>query len=486
MSLVQDLRRVLEAMPPPWRAHIGSVLSWVPRETLYGAAFRRTRAEIAATERLPAPEMRDYQDHRLRNLVDYAYTRVPYYRRVMDERGVRPEHIRGAADLRLLPMLTKRELRENAVELRAKARGVRVDEVSTGGTSGEPLRFRIERGRSSVEWAFMTWQWQSAGYRLGDRRAVLRGNVLRGVSNARVHELHPMLDEIVFSGFHLQRRTLPLYLEGMRRFHAGFLHAYPSSAEMLARLFEDVPLEKRPRFRALLLGSENLYPAQRTYLERTFSCRVFAWYGHSEKALLGGGCEVSDDYHLFPQYGALEVVNERGESLPPGARGTIVGTGFLNRAMPFIRYATDDRATLVEGDCRCGRAYPRLADIEGRWEGDLLYGTGGATFSMTALNTHSGVFARVTRFRLRQERIGEVTVLVVPREGFSDLDAARIAEDYGQRTGGQIRFRIQVVEDLGLTGRGKFKFVEQLVVAAERPAAPGVTDPPTRAAVRES
>jgi phenylacetate-CoA ligase len=295
-----------------------------------------------------------------------------------------------------------------------------------------------------------------------------------------------MLDEVVFSGFHLQRRSLSAYLDGMRRFRAEFLHAYPSSAELLARLLEELPLDRRPRFRALLLGSENLYPAQRAYLERTFSCRVFAWYGHSEKTLLGGGCEVSDDYHLFPQYGVLEVVDERGEPVAPGGRGTLVGTGFLNRAMPFLRYATDDRALLLEGSCRCGRAYPRLAEIEGRWEGELLYANGGAAFSMTALNTHSTVFARVARFRLRQEKIGEVTVLVVPREGFGDLDAARIAEEYGRRAGGQIRFRVQVVEELGLTGRGKFKFVEQLVPAEARPTPSECTASPARAAGREA
>jgi hypothetical protein len=170
VSFVQDMRRVLEAMPPPWRSHIGAMLTWVPRETLYGAAFRRTRAEIAATERLPATELRAYQDKRLRALVAYAYEKVPYYRRVMDERGVRPEHVRGASDLRLLPLLTKRELREHATELQAKDPRVRIDEVSTGGTSGEPVRFRIQRGRSSVEYAFMTWQWQSARPRAAQQR----------------------------------------------------------------------------------------------------------------------------------------------------------------------------------------------------------------------------------------------------------------------------------------------------------------------------
>ena len=149
-----------------------------------------------------------------------------------------------------------------------------------------------------------------------------------------------------------------------------------------------------------------MYPAQRTFLEEAYGCRTYAWYGHSEKCLLGGGCESSDDYHLYPEYGVLEVVDDEGTRVEPGEVGTLVGTGFMNRAMPFLRYMTDDRATLVAEPCACGRAYPRLRGIEGRWHGERLFGDGGRVFSMTALNTHSAVFDNVARFRIRQERAG--------------------------------------------------------------------------------
>lgn len=468
MGLVTELRRAFDALPPQARQLAGALGAWIPRPVLYGSAFRRTRSLIAATERLPAGEMEAWRDARLRALVAYAHQRVPYYRRVMDERGVRPEHVRGAADLPLLPLLDKEKVRAHADEL--LARGVPAaarDRVSTGGTSGAPLRLWIDRDRSSTEWAFMTWQWQAVGFQLGDRRAVLRSHVLRGAAGGRIHEWHPLLDELALSTFHLTRETLPRYLDVVARYRPEFLHAYPSAAERLARLLEDVPAGRRPRFRALLMGSENFYPAQRELVERSFGCRALAWYGHSEKCLLGGGCEVSDDYHFFPQYGVLEVVDEAGRPVGPGGTGTLVGTSFLNRVMPFLRYATDDLGVWAEGPCGCGRAYPRLSRVEGRWQGERLYGTGGRVFTMTALNTHGDAFERVQRFRLRQERVGEVTVLVVPEPGFGPADAARIADEYGGRCGHSIRFTVEVVDDLPLTGRGKFTFVDQRLEGGE-------------------
>lgn len=462
MGMAIEARRLLEKLPAGVRERVGRLAAWAPRPLLYGTAFRRARDRIAATERLPAADLEAWQGARLQALVRYAYDRVPYYRRVMDERGVRPEHVRGPADLRLLPLLTRDDIRERTSELLARGLPAsRRERVSTGGTSGVPLEMWIDRDRSSSEWAFMTWQWGSAGYRLGDRRLVLRGHVVRGTDGGRLHEWHPLLDELVLSTFHLSSQTLPHYLERIEHYRPVFLHAYPSSAESLARLLEDTPREKRPVFRAVLLGSENLYPTQREYLERQFGCRVYAWYGHTEKCLLGGGCEVSNDYHLFPQYGVLEVVDERGEPVPPGGRGRIVGTGFLNRVLPCLRYATDDLGTLVEGSCACGRAYPRLADIEGRWEGERLYGTEGREFSVTALNTHRDILRSVRRFQIRQDKPGEAIILVVPGTGYGEEDARRIAQEYTGRTGRSIVFQVQAVEEIPLTGRGKFKFVDQ-------------------------
>src|SRR5688572_21588698 len=472
MSLATEARRVLEALPPPLRERLEGVVSFLPRPLLYGATFRARRAAVLAAEFAPPEEMRAAQDARVRALVTHAYERVPYYRRVMDARGVRPDHVTGASELRLLPLLDKRTVLEHADELVARGTPrAAMDAVSTGGTSGAPLKLWIDRGRSAHEWAFMTAQWGRVGYRPGDRRAVLRGAEIRGAQGGRLHEWHPLLDELVLSTFLLSSATLPRYLALLERHRPAFLHAYPSSAERLGRLLADLPPSRRPRFRALLLGSENLYPAQRAELERAFGCPAFAWYGHSEKCLLGGGCERSTDYHLFPDYGVLEVLDERGEPVGPGESGTIVGTGFLNRVMPFLRYATDDRGTWAPDSgpgasarpCACGRAAPRLAAIEGRWHGERLFGARGEAFSMTALNTHAGAFDRVARFRIVQERPGEARVLIEPGPGFTPDDAAGVVAEYGRRAGGAIRFTAEVVPELGLTGRGKFKFVEQRI-----------------------
>src|SRR5262249_40815738 len=131
------------------------------------------------------------------------------------------------------------------------------------------------------------------------------------------------------------------------------------------------------------------------------------------------------------------------------------------RVMPFLRYATDDVGTLGKGECACGRAYPRLTAIEGRSSIDRLYGAGGQSFSLGAINSHADVFRKVRRFQFVQEKPGEALVRVEPSNGFTDADGRKLAEEYSKRAEGSIRFTVEIVDALPLTGRGKFKFVEQ-------------------------
>jgi phenylacetate-CoA ligase len=144
-----------------------------------------------------------------------------------------------------------------------------------------------------------------------------------------------------------------------------------------------------------------------------------------------------------------------------GERGQIVGTSLVNWTTPLLRYRTDDLGTVADSPCSCGRHYPRLTEIEGRWHQEWIVGRQGQYFSITALNSHSLTFDTVERFQVRQERPGEAELLVVAGPGFTDRTADECAREYQERTGGEVEFRGRVVEDIPLTQRGKFKFVDQ-------------------------
>ena len=57
-------------------------------------------------------QIRAWQSERLVKQVQHVYEHVPYYRNLMNEKGVTPADIRSVDDLHKLPFLTKADLRD--------------------------------------------------------------------------------------------------------------------------------------------------------------------------------------------------------------------------------------------------------------------------------------------------------------------------------------------------------------------------------------
>ena len=170
-------------------------------------------------------------------------------------------------------------------------------------------------------------------------------------------------------------------------------------------------------YRQLLPDLRHWCRAIATGLQQVFGCRVFSWYGHSERVILGGECELTETYHQFPDYGVLEIVDDHGKALEEdGARGELVGTGLLNRSLPLIRYRTEDFAVL-EGSSMsfaAARLFDRFDSVEGRWRQEYLLGRTGARISPSALNMHGPLMHNVQRYQYFQDTQGvmEIRLLV--------------------------------------------------------------------------
>ena len=195
---------------------------------------------------------------------------------------------------------------------------------------------------------------------------------------------------------------------------------------------------------------------------------MFSWYGHSEKLVLAGGCERSKYYHAYPQYGYVEFINDKGEPAKPGEFAEIVGTGFINTVMPFIRYKTGDYCTYLGDHCpECGRNYYIFSNVRGRWTQEVLYGLKGNSICMSAINVHSNNFRNVFRFQFFQKEPGKSILRLVHREGFSDIDRKAIERELNAKFGGNVVVSAIVVNDIPLTKMGKFKFIDQKIERSE-------------------
>ena len=434
----------------------------------YAKAFRDTSQFLERSQWWTRSELEAYQMKQLTHLLRHAYENVPYYRRVFDEHGIKPMDIQSLEDFRKIPFITKEMIQENIQEMVAKNFARRkLEYITTGGSTGIPMGFYIERGATEGrEKAFMFAQWRRVGYKSGDRSAVLRGSVVQGAGLGKYWEYDPIHNNLILSSYHMTDETLKQYVEKIREFKPAFIQAYPSAATILASYMRQNQVEPFESVKAILCGSENLYPWQRELLGNSFHCRIYSWYGHAEKAALAGECENSNYYHVFPEYGIFELVGSSGETIgDEGGTGEIVATGFNNYAMPLIRYRTMDLATKSNACCDCGRNYPLIKKIEGRLQ-ELIVTGEGRFISMTAINMHSDIFDNVKQFQFLQEEKGKVILNLVKRATYTSRDDAIIREELMKKLGDEMYLKIQYKDEIPRTPSGKYRFLIQKLPVA--------------------
>ena len=151
---------------------------------------RRARSfylELKQTEYLDKEALSALQTTKLQRLVQHAYVHVPYYRRVMNEEGVRPSDIGGVDDVRLLPLLTKDAVRANLYFdlFSDDHRKKELHKISTSGSTGEPFTTYADKFQLEVRFATTLRALEWTGWRFGDRQARLWHQTL-GLSRVQI------------------------------------------------------------------------------------------------------------------------------------------------------------------------------------------------------------------------------------------------------------------------------------------------------------
>lgn len=456
------LRRVYEGLPQALRR----MVCRLPYAWLAGQGYRRTLRLCRRLDLMSRSDVIAFQKRQLAALLEFAVREVPFY-----------ESLRNVVmrldpfdALREFPLLSKEDVQRDFERMIPRSiRRIAHRERTTGGSSGNQLRFLEDDSTYAREMGFMHSQWARVGYTTRSKKATFRGAEFRRYGDSVLWQENPLHNELQFSPFHMNEGTLGLYVKKVAEYRPEFLHGYPSAIDVLAEYVIRHGLEARVQpIKAVLLGSEGCMSEQRDRIEGAFAARVYTFYGQSERVVLGGECEWSQAYHAFPAYGVLEIVREDGSRCCEGEQGEIVGSGFLNRSMPLIRYRTDDQAVREPFLCKCGRCWDRFSNVQGRRavEG-FVVGRSGSKITATALNMHGDVFRNVVRYQYRQSIPGQLVIRVIPSAAYSSTDEERIIAAHGRKLWGEMDVLVEIVRDIPLTSSGKQRRIVSEIVTGD-------------------
>ena len=238
-------------------------------------------------------------------------------------------------------------------------------------------------------------------------------------------------------------------LEFLVRKQPAYLTTGPKAALALALEAEATGIDLK--FDAYLPHGEALTDDDRAAMLRVFGARSLDLYSSKEAGHIAVGCPEDKGLHVNAESVLVEIVDDRGQPVPPGTLGRVIVTPFFNAAQPLIRYDQGDVAILTE-PCRCGRHLPRLARLVGRASTVFYHPDGRVRASFVGMHRH---LLRCTAWQIVQVGPTEFEVRYVP-EGARDTDGEaalrdRIREAYFEDS--EVRF--VVVADIPLSAAGK-------------------------------
>lgn len=359
-------------------------------------------------------DLRSNQLDAFNALVRFSYDETKFYRCYYDDCNFLPKDFSSFDDLIGVPVVTKSILQQFSLDDRS-VRSLALKKSNTGGTTGQPLDFYLDKYAYAREWAHMHAIWATLGYRYTDEKITIRG---KNIGN-RFYKYNFNQNEFLISAYAPLQVNLNSCRELIIKRNIKWIHGYPSSVYSFLRELESVDAVLFEilirKVHGVFLGSEYPAPQYRNYIEQHCGLKSISWYGHSEMAVLAPEREPgSGVYYPFHSYGYAEAV-------PDGDSYRLVATSTHNFATPFIRYDTGDliEPTFKDGLLECFRIK------EGR-NSDSVIDQNGRSISLTGLifGRHHKAFEHSEHVQVRQPAPGKIEILVTSkdtRENWSEL-----------------------------------------------------------------
>jgi phenylacetate-CoA ligase len=417
----------------------------------YDRRFDELMRELRERERWTDERLREFRDERLRSFLIAAGAGSPFYRDLFRDSGFDPrERDLASALAERLPVLEKGTVRAAAGEIRSRAGGRGTVPQHTSGTTGQGLRFVTTRAALREQWA--VW-WRYLGWH-GIARGTWCGYFFEKTLVPRDQRGPPFWRynlfgrQVMFSTQHLSEANMAAYVGELRRRRLTWLHGYPSALAILAAYVDRESVDLGYEVKHVTLASENVLGHQRAAIRRAFGIEPRQHYAMTEAVANASECELGS-LHVDEDFAHCDLVAEPGSE-----RRWIVGTNFTNRAFPLVRYATSDLAVAGQ-PCSCGRP-GRVLRVDGRSEDYVVLPDG------TRLGRLDHVFkdaVTVREAQIVQRRVGEITVNVVPGDGYSRDTEEAFLDDLRRRLGDGTVVQVRHCESIPREPSGKLRFV---------------------------
>jgi len=440
-------------------------------EAIRGNHIRSYISELKKTEHMSAADLHSFQLSKLQKLLLHSVENVPAYQGF--------SHLIPQIDedpfkaLKLFPLLTKQAFRNNADSYKTVGKEVKDVIVNrTGGSTGEPVRFLLDRYSvehyEAARWRGLSW-W---GIGIGDRSVMVWGSPLELDQNKlwkyKLKEKY-LKNRIVIPAYDLDPGSVPAYIDMIDRFKPKYIYGYASSLFTLAKLIiaNGRYLKNAPC--AVVSTAETLHDHQRLTIEKAFNCRTVNEYGARDGGILAyecpnGSMHISSENVFIEPIGLPRRASENEKVGGADSSGLIAITDLNNYIMPRLRYILGDIGILSAMDgipsklCGCGVSLPILKGIEGR-EDDMFLTKDNSYVHGHYFNHIARNLKSIRQFQIIQHDRDNITLRIAGNNGnTADLKEIDTFQKAIVDKMGDVNLTLDYVDKIKTADSGKFRY----------------------------
>lgn len=388
----------------------------------------------------------------LNKTLKYAYTNCEYYKEIA-------KSLADKDDIRSYSIINKKTILDNFDDISSNNKDKMIYNIaSTGGSSGQPLRFLNANG---IDDYYQYQLWKRFGHKKGDVILNMTGEKIdledlnKGIYwKTRVNQ-DTSYGKYLLSSLYLNGETIGTYVDYILDLKPDFIRGYPSFIYEIADYIKKNNININFKIKGIELTSETSDKWQWDIIADVFKTKIILQYGHTEGCVFAFSYDESMKLKVEPMYGYVEILDEKGNRVKKGEIGEVVCTSLHNNVMPFIRYNTGDLAEYGGFDGK----YLILNKIIGRTSNYIINSNGEKINLNPFISEHQAeAIKKIVKYQFEQNKKGEVIIRIVKTDDYSDEDEKELKELFKS---GKFDCKFEYVDDIKKTIRGKQQLLIQ-------------------------
>ena len=448
------IKSIYHIAPYSVKCVLASVYGFYLDHVRYDNSFRKRVDRYLERETWTESQLNNWRQDILIKTLCNARKYVPFYKNYWRGKTKSYEQIEN------WPIITKKIINENPdlfIDQRFNKNKLYHDHTS--GTTGTPIDIFLDYDSVKEQYALFEARVKiKYDLEFNDRWAIIGAQRVTSTEQKTppywVYNFSSK--QLYFSALHIASWSVQDYYQAFVKYQPKYLIGYTNSIFELAKFMFSNNLTFK--MKAIITNAEPVYDYQINAMKKVFDCPVVETYGQAELVCFANRFPDGVMYES-PEMGYREIITIGDNN--DQQFGKLIATGLLNKAMPLIRYDTDDLiSTEFEKKMNNNCSLPPFGKILGRNDDILVTQDGRKIVQIDGLFSSD---LHILNGQIIQKTNTDFLIKVVPAAGWNKQSVLALKANFLERIqDGNIE--IQVCDEIEKTWAGKFRVIKSDII----------------------